>query len=80
MNQNVIALLERRLAEAKAGKLTSVAIIAAEEAGGLRVDHQGNALLMLAGAIQLQEQLRVAIFEPSPAARSGPPGTTRFSS
>lgn len=78
VNPRAIALLERKLAEAKAGKLTAVAVVGGSQ-GAISVDTDGDAGLLLIGAVQLQHQLRRMLF-PDAAQMPTPPFGTRLSS
>ena len=64
---NLIALLKQALAEVKDGRLVGIAMISVIKSGperfDIRVDMRGGPPALLAGAtLQLQEQLRQAMF------------------
>ena len=79
-NPDLIALLERKLAEAKSGKLIGLALITVAQMGaddqlGVNVETRGGPEFMLSGCIpQLTEQLRKIMF---PTPLPGPAFETR---
>ena len=79
-NPDLIALLERKLAEAKSGKLIGLALISVAQMGaadqlGVSVDTRGGPEFMLSGCVpQLTEQLRKIMF---PTPLPGPAFETR---
>jgi hypothetical protein len=80
VNPKLIHLLERKLAEAKAGKLQSTAFISGYADGGLMIDTEGEVAPLLIGSVQLTEQLRVMLFPPAAQTPPPYPGSRRMSS
>ena len=85
-NADIVALLERALADAKDGKIVGFAMIAvaqlSQEAVGTNVETRSSPAVtcMLAAAVpQLTEQLRQQMF-PEPIQRPGPVAPRRLSS
>jgi hypothetical protein len=82
VNPKLIQLLERKLAEAKAGKLTSAAVCCHYAAdGGLMIDTEGDVAPLLLCSVQLTDQLRSTLFPKTAQMQPTPfPGARRMSS
>ena len=80
VNPKLIHLLERKLADAKSGKLTSSAFISGYADGGLMIDTEGEIAPLLVGSVQLTHQLREMLFPPAAQVQPQYPGTRRMSS
>lgn len=60
----VITLLEQRLAEARAGKLTGIGVVTHFQEGRIQVDTRGDVAAIAIGAAQMQRQMLDTMFPP----------------
>lgn len=63
-NADLIALLERHLAAAKAGQTAGVAIVSVTSGGVVNTQTCGPPAPLMIGAVQIQRQLLDTIFPP----------------
>lgn len=77
-NPDLIALLERHLADARAGRTIAIGIVSITSQGILNLQSTGDTIPLAVGAAQLQRQLLDAIFPP--AKQAGALATGRLSS
>jgi hypothetical protein len=63
-NQQAIALLKRRLADAEAGRIVHVGLVTSSPDGNVHVETAGLPGVLVAGAAQLQRQMLETLFPP----------------
>jgi hypothetical protein len=83
VNTKLVALLEKKLADAKAGKLVGAAVIGIYASGQMMVDTEGDAGPLHLGADKLRQQMLELLFGANRPVDSGNlqnPSSRRFSS
>ena len=84
-NPDLVALLERVLADAQAGRLTGLGLVAIMPVPGsltatIAIETRGDQVALLAGAAQMQRQILETMFPKTAGAMEHPFRTARLSS